>query len=78
MWAFIVSGIGRWVVGGAAIVAIISGIYLKGHSDGKSACETKQQAQMAKVEAYVKRIRERVERNEPLGDDILRSDPFER
>lgn len=78
MWTFVASAAARWVMGGVAILAIVGGIYLKGRTDGTVACVASQQAQMDKMEAYVKAVRERVERNQPLDDDILRTDPFQR
>lgn len=78
MWAFLLGGIGRWLIVGLAGILAVGGLYLKGRVDGTAACIGKQQAQMAKMETYVKQIRERIERNQPIGDDILRSDPFER
>lgn len=78
MWAFLLGGIGRWLVVGLAGALAIGGLYVKGRIDGTAACVVKQQAQMQKMETYVKQIRERIERNQPIGDDILKSDPFER
>lgn len=78
MWAFLIGGIGRWVVVGLAGVLALGGLYIKGRVDGNAACIAKQQAQMAKMEKYVRDIRSRIEQNIPLDENILRSDPFER
>lgn len=78
MLAFFLSGIGRWIAGGVVGIVLVSGLYLKGRSDGSLACELKQRQQMEKVEAYVKKIRERVERNIPIDDDLLRPDAWQR
>ena len=78
MMAFFTAGIARWLVLGGVILASYGGVYLKGHNDGYYTAVNKQQAQMAKMEKYVKDIRSRIERREPLGDDIMRADPFER
>lgn len=75
---FFASGLARWlVIGGLGVVAI-GGLYVKGRSDGYAACEVSQQKKMAKMETYIKKVRERIERNLPLDDDILRADPFQR
>lgn len=80
MWAFLAAGIGRWLAGGAIFVLIIGGIYWKGRNDGGSACELRQQAQMDKMEKYVKTVRERIEHKLSPDDvdAIMRSDAFER
>jgi hypothetical protein len=78
MWAFFAAGAARWVVAGIAIVGLFGGIYWKGHTDGTVACVLKEQKQMARMEAYVKNIRERIERNEPIDTDLLSQDPFKR
>lgn len=78
MWAFFLAGVGRWIIGGLAGVLLIGGLYVKGRVDGNAACIAKQQAQMQRMEEYVKEIRSRIERNIPLDDNILRTDPFER
>lgn len=78
MWAFFLAGMGRWIVGGIAGLAIVGGIYAKGRIDATAACVAKQAAQMQKMEKYVRDIRSRIEQKLPLDDSILRSDPFER
>lgn len=78
MWALLGASALRWMLGGAVVIAAIGGLYIKGRSDGNIACVAKQQSQMAKMEKYVRSIRDKIERNQPIGDDILRSDPFER
>lgn len=78
MWAILGAGVLRWVIGGAAILMVIGGLYLKGRIDGNAACIARQQAQMDKMERYVRDVRSRIERNIPLDDSILRSDPFQR
>lgn len=78
MWTFLIGGIGRWVVVGLAGVLALGGLYVKGRVDGNAACIAKQQAQMNRMENYVKQVRERIERNEPLDPDLLRADPFKR
>lgn len=78
MWAFFLAGVGRWLIVGLAGVLAIGGLYIKGRSDGIAACVLTQQKQMLKMEKYVKSIRERIEQNQPIGDDILRADPFQR
>lgn len=75
---FFTSGIARWAVLGLVGIVGIGGLYLKGRIDGNAACIAKQNQQMAKMEAYIKKVRDRIERNLPLDDDILRTDPFER
>ena len=77
--AFIVTPIARWIAGGLIITTVIGGLYVKGRTDGKAACELRQQQQMAKVEKYVKEIRERIERRLPDDvDAIMRPDTFQR
>lgn len=76
--AFLFSGIARWVVLAFVAAAGVGGLYLKGRIDGNAACIAKQNKQMARMEAYIKTVRDRIERNLPLDDDILRTDPFER
>lgn len=78
MWALLGASALRWIFGGAIVIAAIGGLYIKGRIDGHAACIVNQQKQMAKMEAYVKAVRDRIERNLPIGDDILRTDPFER
>jgi hypothetical protein len=41
VFAFLFSPLGRWLVGGLAIVAVVGGIYLKGVSDGKAIVQAK-------------------------------------
>lgn len=78
MWALLGASALRWIFGGAIVIAAIGGLYVKGRVDGNAACIVTQNKQMAKMQAYVKAVRDRVERNLPIGDDILRTDPFER
>lgn len=78
MWAFLLGGIGRWLVVGLAGALAIGGLYIKGRVDGNAGCIAKQQAQMQKMETYVREIRARIEQKLPLDDSILQSDPFER
>lgn len=78
MWALLGLSAVRWIFGGTIIIAMIGGLYVKGRIDGNAACIVTQNKQMARMESYVKEIRSRIERNLPIGDDILRTDPFER
>lgn len=79
MWtAFFFSGLARWVALGGAVALAIGGLYVKGRIDGNNACKAAQQVQMERMENYVKGIRERIERNLPIDDSILRADPFQR
>jgi hypothetical protein len=80
MMAFFAAGIARWFVLGGVVAVVFGGVYLKGHNDGYNVAVNKQQAQMAKMEKYVKDIRSRVERKLPPDDvnDIMRPDSFER
>jgi len=39
--AFFFSPLGRWIGGALIIVALIGGIYMKGHSDGSSRVQAK-------------------------------------
>jgi hypothetical protein len=78
MWAFLAAGATKWIVGGLVAVGLLGGIYWKGHTDGTVACVLKEQKQMARMEAYVKKIRDRIDRNEPLDTDLMRADPFKR
>lgn len=58
----VLSPVGRWVSGFIAVLAIISGIYIKGRSDGK-------QSYKAKIE---RQINEAIEKGDNGRADALR------
>lgn len=78
LMAYLGSGLAKWGIVVILAVAAAGGTYWKGRTDGNTACVAEQDKRMAKLEAYVKKVRERVERNLPLDDDIMRADPFQR
>lgn len=55
--AFFLSPLGRWLGIGALILAAVTGIYLKGHADGKAAYQAKLTRQINKAIATGDRAR---------------------
>ena len=65
----------RYLAGAAAIVAILGGIYWKGHDDGMQAVETRIAAERA--DAIAKRLQIERDAAPCLADpDCLLDDPF--
>ena len=44
---FVLSPVGRWLVGGLTVVSLLGGIYLKGRSDGKATYKAKIEREIA-------------------------------
>ena len=75
MIGILFSPIARYLAGAAAIVAILGGIYWKGHNDGKQAVETRIAAERA--DALAKRLQIERDAAPCLADpDCVLSDPF--
>lgn len=75
MIGFLFGPIGRYFMGGALIIAIVGGIYWKGHSDGKSGIE----AEIANRKASEIEAAREIERDAaPCNADpeCVQPDPF--
>jgi hypothetical protein len=75
MIGLLLNPVTRYLAGAAAIVAILGGIYWKGHNDGSHSVETRIAAERA--EAIAKRLEIERDAAPCLADpDCLLSDPF--
>ncbi len=49
IFAFVMSPVGRWLIGGLTVVSLLGGIYLKGRSDGKADYKAKIEREISKA-----------------------------
>ena len=75
--AFFLSPIGRWLGGAAIVLAVVAGIYMKGHSDGSASVQRKWDAAVQAAIERGEKARSDAERGVAADPDGVR-DPDNR
>lgn len=77
--SFFLSPLGRWIAGGAVIIAIFGGVYVKGRMDGRASYQAKIERQIQDAKDKGDTARENALRDfDAAPDDELPDDGFRR